>query len=392
MSRRLLWVVTVLGGVLLLGMVVRWRSREGRVPGRGTPSTPESGAGRLVPPGSPGGAAPAIPVMQENPSGKMVHSLDREKATRIVRQLAAKHAKAYRGRKEEIPALFAREVEYRYREGRLLAMAFPGVIEEAATALATDASADRQERIYGLLLLSQLAKNGSATAKDMVFRLAYSSEESIADTALATAPGWDPEGANKDLYWSRCRQWNTIAFSIVGRWLDPGTISLMKEVVSTVPQGADSPRGECRWMAQDVLRQMEVLASPNPDEGLAAVIRREGDPSFSSSLWALDVAERRGGDFLKGVLKERLEAGIREAERVFGALARPGEPPMELNREFATSTDFPRIAKDEMYDHVLLAYWKTGAPLSDLQKARLRTFGYACDPLERLLELMPELR
>jgi hypothetical protein len=319
-------------------------------------------------------------------------SLSREKAGKIVKDRAVRYRDAVKGNREDLVWLFDREVRYGFREGRLLALAFPEVIEEAATVLAGDGSADPMEREYAIYLLSQLILNGSATAKDSLIRLTADPVSYVADSALAGVAGTDREGSHKDLYWSRCRQWNTLAFSVVGRWVDAGTISLMREIVASVPQGADYPQGACRAMAQDVLQQLGILASPNPDEGLAAIIRREGDPSFSITSWALNVAERRGGDFLKGVLKERLEAGIREAGRVFGALARPGEPAKDLNQEFASSADLGRHARDGMYDDVLLTYWKTGAPLSDLQKARLRTFGYACDPLERLLELMPELR
>jgi hypothetical protein len=393
MARKVLLIVALLGGLLLLVAVVRLGFRGGAPSlhggqpeqgGRAREGTPPRKVERLV--------TTAVPAPPANPAKKAALSLSGEKAAKVIKDRAIKYREAIRGIRDELAWLFDREARYGLREGRLLALSFPGVVEEAATSLAGDSQVDGLERAYAIYLLSQLAGNGSSSAKDTLFRLTADPVSQVSNAALAGVAWGDPDGTHRDLYWSKCRQWNTVAFSTLGRWVDPATISFLREIVAAVPPGADYPQGECRWMAQDALTWMEMLASPNLDERLAAILRKEGDPPSSTTSWALEMAGRRGGDLLKGVLKERLDAGLRQAGRMFGALARPGEPPMELQQEFVSSAGFSRHAMDGLYDEVLLTYWKTGAPLDELQKARLRTFGYACDPLERLLELMPELR
>jgi hypothetical protein len=99
------------------------------------------------------------------------------------------------------------------------------------------------------------------------------------------------------------------------------------------------------------------------------------------------------------MLRRRLDWGMQASregyeekrKRTEARNALQGRPSPSFEDQYAVDGGTGTI-QDPCHDDLLVLYAEMGGQFNDLEKRRLREFGYACDPLERLLELMPELR
>lgn len=266
------------------------------------------------------------------------------------------------------------------REARLAALAYPAETEAVATPIAFDQSLDkRSERYLAIVMLGFVARGtGGSTAMATLQTLLRDSDKGAADTALAAIAGTDIVGARKDLYWEGCRRGSLTAFEISSYWYDSGTIS---ELRSLVANGGNHH-------AERVLRRMEILSSANWEDTVGTMLRDVQSPLDTDIYWALTIAGQRKSAHFLTEMRARLDLGMLEARKQWSA---PGEGVPRsgsFDHIYSYKAELDTLMKDRMHDHVLVAYWEAGGQLTAVEKARLRTFGYACDPKQRLTELM----
>ena len=68
-----------------------------------------------------------------------------------------------------------------------------------------------------------------------------------------------------------------------------------------------------------------------------------------------------------------------------------GDEGARRTASFASGTG-PNLNEDGYYDDVLVAYFEIGGQLNDLERQRLRYYGYDCDPAKKLEEMMEGAR
>jgi hypothetical protein len=296
---------------------------------------------------------------------------------------------AYLGKGGRHYPRFELETSLFYREARLFALAFPEEAEKAATLVAQDPTAHCFERTFAIAILFFVAQTGSRSAKDAMYALTTDRDARISDVALSGVGDTDTEGAHRSLYWSKSKEGSETAFEIASRWLDQGTIAHMKEFLS-IPKDALYPQGQWRASAERVLKRLDILASPTWQTDLESILSTTEGESYSGFVWAIQVAKHKDPNWLKPILQNRIRAGIGEAKSTLARL--PKESRKAFEEQFISSPQFGNLTRDPYYDDVLVAYSEIGGTLDDLVRGRLQTFGYACDPKERLTELLSENR
>ena len=132
-----------------------------------------------------------------------------------------------------------------------------------------------------------------------------------------------------------------------------------------------------------------VRGDPRQDSTLAKIISNPGQDS-EASIWAVRVARMRGASNVVDLLRERLSAVEKDAaeheKAVLGGI--PADAP-EYRTSFTTALH-PLGIDDRHFDELLVIYQGLGGKCSISETLRLRTFGYGCDPQERLAELLAE--
>jgi hypothetical protein len=283
--------------------------------------------------------------------------------------------------------LFGSERDLRLREARLIALVYPDQAKKFAVSVFCDRSRPLLERDYGCFLLARLTLHGDPAAQAELLRTARSREDPMSESALATIASIDVGGEHRGLYRERAREGSLNAIQILEFWGDPATIDLMKGLIAANP-ALEAPQSSIRLAAQDTLRKVETLLSPDADVRIAALIETPSPENDAWTLWALHVAKIRKIPGLAEILRKRLDAAYRDARRLEERMAvRGGFLPSFLDENMVTGYDY---VTDNYFDDILVLQSEIGGPLTDLEKARLRHFGYACDPRERLAELLAE--
>jgi hypothetical protein len=372
-GRLVLWglFAVLVAAVFLRNLILR---REGD-PGKGVPrahrgsDVPESG-GAKESGGEKEGAAPG----RGEPQGS---TLTAERVEALFKDLCKKHASAHAGFKSWEYRFLIEQGLY-YREARLCALAFPEVVERVSSAVALDPSASPVERGFAawtLSIVSTTAHPGRVAAT--LQSLTRDSEPLVRDVALGGLALADKNGQLKSLYWEACRKGSLTGFSVVSQWLDPGTISEMKAILAQQPTNTD---------AQKVLKRMDILASPQWESELGSILDESREPDMTSQWWALEVCKARDSKVLREVLRNRLDRGLQAAKRAW-EVKRPANG-ASFEQAFATSPEISKTTQDSGFDDLLVGFSEAHGQLNDLEKARLRTFGYGCDPKQRLEELL----
>jgi len=371
-GRRTLVLIGVGASLLILGVLFRARSSEPAQALRSPRKNDEVIS--MVPgiPSNPGVAGANLP-----PASVQKRATTQE-VVNWLRSFYPKHAEAFRALPSSAGRFEGEQALY-FREARLAAYVFPAESESIATPIALNTSdGNRPERYFAIATLALIARaTGSATALTTLQTLLQDADKGMADAALAGIAGTDPKGSRKSLYWDACRRFSPTAYEIVSVWHDSGTISQMN---SLNLNGKNS-------YAIEVLKRMDILAGAKAEETLAGIVRTQDTSDIASLFWALAVAKDRQSPSLLTAMRERLDIGMVEARDQWG---KPGNAEQTLEQAYSSKGDFIKFTGDSLHDHVLLALWEAGGQLSNLEKARLRTFGYACDPRRRLEELMAE--
>jgi hypothetical protein len=248
--------------------------------------------------------------------------------------------------------------------------------EALATPIVQDLKADMWERTYGTQILCTLAGTGREPALKMCRSLLEDQNDSIVGIALCGIGQADIEGRDKALYLAKCRQDHPAAFMFAGLWLDPVTISEMNSMLGT---GFDD-------QAREVLNKMNILSQSNWTDRVSEILHGTSEPFDGAVNWSLAVMKRRAPEQLKPILREVLDGAIEYGKRYLGE----GNWNDKCEQQFRTVDDLTKVVGIKGYDDMLVAYWQVGGELRDIERARLRTFGYACDSKERLAELLSE--
>jgi len=271
-------------------------------------------------------------------------------------------------------AFFASDRLLFRREARLLAAAYPDLAESLASKAARDASLDWRERIYAVDLLGMLASAGRSSVLPLLRTLSSDEDEHLKAFALAGVAIADVDGADKALYWAQCREGSATAFAFVSIWPDSGTISEMNALSSTIYK-AD---------AKDVLTKIEMLQQPGWKERLGRIVQGEREAVIDPVDWALSCLMRCAPEQLRTLLRGELDAGGERARRWW----EQQQPGGAYEKDFQAADDVSFATGRKDYDLLLVTQWSIDGELTEVERRRLREFGYASDPAARLAELL----
>ena len=284
---------------------------------------------------------------------------------------------------------FARDEHYGFREGRLLALAYPAPTLEFASACAQDASRSVEERGYSCFLLGVLARNGDARASKLLATLAGSEDSAVGRMALSRLGEADQDGAYRALYLERCRVGWREGYRAVSRWPDQATAVVMKEIAASNP-GLEYHESSKRRMAEGVLEKVELLASPDFNKDVLDILRGTSTSRSEWFSWALEVSVLRNVPDLAAAIRVRLDSALRGVETSSeSAGPRSGSSDSGAGIRNAIVSDANLFTNhDSQYDDLLVVQHMIGGDLREVELLRLRTFGYACDPEKRVKELL----
>ncbi len=260
------------------------------------------------------------------------------------------------------------------REARLFAAAYPDLADSLATSAVREGTLDWRERLYAIEVLGYLADTGRSSVLPLLRTLSSDENEFVKDFALAAVAMADVDGSDKALYWTHCREGSATAFAFVSLWPDSGTISEMHALESTI----------YKQDAVDVLKKIEILQKPDWKEHLGRIVRGERQAVVDPVDWALGCLQRRAPEQLRTLLRAELDATGERARRWWTQQKPEGS--YEKDFQAADSVSFATGRKD--YDLLLVTQWLIGGELTDVERRRLREFGYASDPAARLAELL----
>jgi len=281
-----------------------------------------------------------------------------------------------------------REYVLHLREARLLSLISPQEVEDIAIGIARDTSKDSIDRLFSIELLKYLSIQGRGNSERVLYNLAFDQDKSISAKALGALYEVDDKGAYRDLYWTKSRQGDELALSMIATWPDPQAKRVCEEVIGKNP-GNLSPAYEIRRLAEQGLEQMAVLSSENWPEKLEGILLgSDSEKSIRWFDWALKVAKIRSLPNLGEICRKRISAGqakLFEYERTASVkgVVNPGYAQTQFRNA-------PQLieTEDKRFDDLLIVYFKLGGALSGIERERLQLFGYACDPKVRLAEIL----
>lgn len=351
------------------------------------------------PVGGPGGEPGPMPAPEPSPGDGSATRPGFE-ARRLLSLLLDRHLKVNGPRHGY--NRFGWEREMRFREARLVALCCPDETEEWAAPLAEDAGKPARERAFAIEILGNLMAQGRPGSEAALLRIAWSAglnedgTEKDANLALYEIYPRDLSSKHLQLYMDKAALGLNPAFEALARSSDPAAVALCRRFAGMKENEAWQIRGE----AKAALEKMDILGSPDwatrlqrMIESPEVIMEGEGMP------WAVLAARAKNLAGLDQMLRRRLDWGMwmsREwheewRRRTAAKNAFLGRTTPSFEERYVADVNGETI-QDPCHDDLLVLYAEMGGQFNDLEKRRLREFGYACDPRERLLELMPELR
>lgn len=285
---------------------------------------------------------------------------------------------------------FAFEKQSFIRETRLLALSYPDLVETQCGLVLKNPDADPIELSLALWALEALAKKGRKGAVNALVELARNTKNpEHVDDALFHLSAIDDPCDYRALYWDGCRQGASAAFKAISYQVDGGTISLMEELLRSYEADKGAPYRLKLQAKLALQRQTDLASGAWQKKAIALLEEDQGSPDVS---WALRSGRLNQLPGMVEVLRRRLSRAEGEANLSFSRYPKGAQreaPSHEV--QFATWSN-PIALRDKAYDEVLVAFMEMGGELNDLERKRLRTFGYAGNPEERLSELILEKR
>jgi hypothetical protein len=268
----------------------------------------------------------------------------------------------------------------RVREARLLALGYPEWAEKAARPIALDPTADLADRSWGIAVLSFVAKGGSASAQETLLILARDANEEIAEAALAGVAESDRDGRHKSLLWACARKGSGTAFSYLQCTADPQTVAELRTYKAGAPGYSE---------AAEALRKLEALSSPGATAELEGILSGRPSSVNDAYYWALEAFPRKDPARFREVARLELDKAHERALAWWNKNALVINQP-SFEGMFTRKANLQTQVDLEYYDDLLVAFFEAGGTTTELERKRLRTFGYGCDPKERLAELRSE--
>jgi len=276
--------------------------------------------------------------------------------------------------------MFQTQADVHYREGRLLALAYPSEMEKLLIPRSRDTSLDSWERFGCVALLGVLAEAGMKESRAILCEIAAGSGPSLPDLAVDMLYRTDRQGEFLTLYLSKCREEGSAGFDAVSCYVDATTIRKLELIVATAQGEFD---GELRGEAQQALDKIHTLNSGDSVRVLEATL--DGSKDARDWLpWALIMGKRNNLPGYLDCLRRRLD---RTETTLLGPqaeeVAKVGVKQLE---EFARGSSSGIV--DRFFDQALVAFAEAGGTLTEPERSRLNTAGYLCDPKKRLEELL----
>jgi len=281
-----------------------------------------------------------------------------------------------------------------WHKQRLLALAYPGTMEKLLVTRARNSALDPITRSCCISLLGVLSKSGRKGVDGVLLELANSSDRSLCSHAIRDLSAVDLEGRHRELYLRKCRDQIWSAFEAVPYWSDSSIVREMNHIIADSP-GINWPECEMRFRAQEVLWKLQILASPDCAKLLIGILEGPGN-QWEHVPWALRAAQVHSIPGVLSALRRRLD----RCENILPENASPEERREYAMLEQAGYNFTAQLAHGrvmsllccEGYDEALIAYAELGGSLNGIEKSRLTTFGYNCDPEKRLEELLASER
>ncbi len=360
----------ILGVILLLGKDPEL-SRPVTVPARKTSTLSAEQAG---------GSTPSSAVVRLDSDPQEPGSTNSGYVRKVLDEILLLYTKAMSQRRPSPSGQFQSQAEVHYREGRLLALAYPNEMEKLLVSRSRDTSLGIRERYGCVALLGVLAEAGMKTARATLYELAAGSERALSELALDDLYKTDREGEFLPLYLSKCRQEGWAACDAISCYVDAASIRQLEVIVATSQGDTD---GEQRGQAQQALDKIHALNSGDSHRILEGIL--DGSKDARDWLpWALIMGKRTSLPGYLDCLRRRLD---RTETSLLGPQAEEVAK-VGINE----SEDFERGSSsgigDRFFDHALIAYAEAGGKLTEQEKRRLYTAGYLCDPKKRLEELL----
>jgi hypothetical protein len=312
--------------------------------------------------------------------------LEAGEVPRILERLFAKHKSADKDSYTAPIPRFAREKALSLREGRLLALAFPDTMAPLLNATLTDPSKDPLDRYYAIQLLGVLAASGNRAAETFLDQAAHDRDTEISGLAVKQLYPMDQQGAYRTLYLDKCGAEDTYGFDALAYWADSGNAALMKRYMAEDRETSLRP-----VLAEKVVKCYGILFSNDWSMKLESILKNPDADDFSLTPWAIQMAKRRSLTSFQGALRERLQKGMTAARSQAQSLAKK-MPSLSMDEsrflDQYSATPMDHVISDVYHDDALIALAESGGELTIAEKRRLRTFGYAGDPNDRLVELM----
>lgn len=269
---------------------------------------------------------------------------------------------------------FQWEVFYGVRELRLCALAFPKESEKLALEGLQGGPKDEWTVRAFLQILGVIADElRSPTAIATLAEFAKSKDPVIGESALANLWPADREGVYRGIYLEKCNQGQLVAFEALGNCEDQPTIAVLEQI------RAISNESSIKLNAADALEKIRIMREFDVAT-LTQVISNPAHDRHDWLAWAIEVAKRKSLPNLAQLLRIRLDTGIKGT----------GLPTSSIEMD----PSFPHLThiEDPSFDDVLVALERMGGTVTEWEKKRLRVFGYACNPRERLEELLGQPR
>jgi hypothetical protein len=286
---------------------------------------------------------------------------------------------------------FLRETQFGLREARLLAGAYPDLMEKLASEIAGDATRDPMERFCMLYELGYLAQAGRAGAVETLVRVANAGDPVTASRAILTLYPADLQGAQRALYMRRAGEGDEIAFDALSFFPDSATQAYIRSLLEK-PQDGTPESFVIHLAAQELTGKYQLLTSPDWQIKLGETILKS--ENSKDVLWALSAARYKNFPNLTELLRQSLDQSMKQIEDQYARIP-PGPPtaggqPPTFEQMYTSESKIPVSRIGGHYDDLLVAQLELGGRLTEIERARLRSFGYGCDPKARLQELIDQ--
>lgn len=282
---------------------------------------------------------------------------------------------------------FKREEVWRLREGRLIALLYPEMLERIMVKLALDPNSDGGVRYFAMYMLGYLTETGHEKARDAMLQLIKDHDHDTAYRALDVLASADRTAQFRDIYIQSASEGNSAGIAQLSYSGDSQTSAFLKSIVGKPLDGTTNAY-EVQASARRALEKVETLQSPDWQIRLADIVLKQ--TPYLDVSWALEAARRNSFENFPDLLRQSLDIQDQRMKDLYDAVqsksALPETQRISFETVFASQASLNAMPK--YFDDELVTQLQVGGPLTNLERGRLRTFGYGCDPKERLQELV----